>query len=367
MSLLTGLAAYYKLNEAAGTTRLDSLGVNDLTDHNTVGSSPGKIANAADFVSASTQYLSCADNSAFQMGVGDFSMAAWFKFSNSDDTGSYLPIAWYGRPQSATGYGIGIIDAGATAVVIGIVNDGVTGKEVDYETNIGDGLWHFVVATFDRAGNLSVILDNGTPKTSSMITVLGSVNNANGFAIGAAYDATHPLDGSVDEVGIWNRLLTGPEINDLWNGGAGFTYPFSNDVSVDLVGVAASPAIGTGTIQIQIPIHHATDGGRQFPIRSRTRVNAEGVYASPVIGRPRFKIGSIITESGSIAAARVGAPSISMDSGVSVTARRNYVIISQINTSFDGQPMPSASVGTGIGFISTEVDFYPEEIAALLQ
>ena len=34
------------------------------------------------------------------------------------------------------------------------------------------------------------------------------------------------LDGSVDELGLWNRVLTSGEMTNLWNGGAGLTYPF---------------------------------------------------------------------------------------------------------------------------------------------
>jgi hypothetical protein len=35
-----------------------------------------------------------------------------------------------------------------------------------------------------------------------------------------------PFDGSIDEVGVWNRTLTSPEINSLYNSGAAKSYPF---------------------------------------------------------------------------------------------------------------------------------------------
>ena len=33
------------------------------------------------------------------------------------------------------------------------------------------------------------------------------------------------FDGLIDEVGLWRRVLTAQERTDLWNGGAGLTYP----------------------------------------------------------------------------------------------------------------------------------------------
>jgi hypothetical protein len=34
--------------------------------------------------------------------------------------------------------------------------------------------------------------------------------------------------GDIDEVGIWSRVLTSTEVTQLYNGGAGLQYPFTN-------------------------------------------------------------------------------------------------------------------------------------------
>jgi hypothetical protein len=47
------------------------------------------------------------------------------------------------------------------------------------------------------------------------------------FSIGLMYPLTlyyAYYDGLVDEYGVWNRALSGAEIIELWNGGAGMTY-----------------------------------------------------------------------------------------------------------------------------------------------
>lgn len=223
------------------------------------------------------------------------------------------------------------------------------------------------VIKLEATGNgpvLLVLSKNGTPITG--YTTSGGDLVTNGGSPGILILDTGnglTVDNFQSESDTVIVNLTGVSASPAIGSGS-----FVIDVVVDLSGVAASPVIGTGTVQIQIPfVHHATDGGRPFPRRVRTLIKADGVSSSPNVGRPRLKIGSIITELGIAAAPGVGALSISMYSGVSVPARRNYVISSQISVTFDGQPMPSASVGTGAGTITTEVDFYPEELAALLQ
>ena len=38
--------------------------------------------------------------------------------------------------------------------------------------------------------------------------------------------AWNEFEGEIDELGIWSRVLTADEVTELWNGGAGITYPF---------------------------------------------------------------------------------------------------------------------------------------------
>src|SRR5438876_10841799 len=78
-TLLNGLTVYYALSNTSDATG----GGLTLTNHNTVTFSAGKVGNAANFVAASSQYLSRADSAAFQMGTGDFSVAAWVNFTSS--------------------------------------------------------------------------------------------------------------------------------------------------------------------------------------------------------------------------------------------------------------------------------------------
>jgi len=219
-TLLTGLTGYWKLDESAGATRNDSTAnANHLTDHNTVGSSAGKIGNAANFVSASSRYLSHADAAAFQMGSStDFSLAAWVKYTATNQL-----FVCYGQFGATNKHYYFTNGTGISAVV----GDGTTNVTVGAVHAFDDNAWHLAIMTASRTGNLTLYVDNTVEGVPTSISTLGSLNNTLGFAIGADPLPQLYFDGSVDEVGLWNRVLTSGELTELWNAGAGKTYPFT--------------------------------------------------------------------------------------------------------------------------------------------
>jgi hypothetical protein len=259
-TLLNGLQAYYKLEDLT-----DSSGHGlTLTNNGAVTFTAGKVGNAANFASASNQWLSHADNAAFQMGTGDITVAAWLKFTANESA----DLVIYGNPLGGAILGYGLVSASQH---IGCcIGDGTHAHEKEGEATFNDGVWHLAIATFDRAGNASIYVDNGTPATVSITDVTGSVNHTGGLAIGGGVGGSHLSNSSIDEVGIWNRVLTSAERTALWNSGNGVTYPFG--VIVDLTGVAASPVIGTGTVEISeapVPpfIPPITVAGQPFRVR----------------------------------------------------------------------------------------------------
>jgi hypothetical protein len=56
-------------------------------------------------------------------------------------------------------------------------------------------------------------------------------------------DFTNALffDGTIDEVGIWNRSLSSSEVSELYNGGSGASYPFPDVLTLNIT----QPANGT--------------------------------------------------------------------------------------------------------------------------
>lgn len=221
-ALLTNLVSYWKLNEASGT-RSDSHGTNHLTDNNTVGSGTGVISNAASFVKANSEYLSCASNSTLQMSSNtSFTISAWVKINSSaiahqfvtkdDDAANSrdFTLDFGGAPIQLRWY----IKGGAY-----LVTSGGTGVA---------GTWYHLVAWYDSSNGQLHLRINDTVTYDSATGATGTDVSAAEFRIGAREYAANEdyADGLIDEVGLWKRVLTSGEITQLYNSGSGFTYPF---------------------------------------------------------------------------------------------------------------------------------------------
>ena len=90
------------------------------------------------------------------------------------------------------------------------------------------GAWNHVVWTHN-AGTTKIYIDAGTPKTGST-TISSSVNDLN-FGRSSNNDATN-YDGLMDEIGIWDRVLSTSEVDELFSNGNGITYTNQFGVSV---------------------------------------------------------------------------------------------------------------------------------------
>jgi hypothetical protein len=67
-----------------------------------------------------------------------------------------------------------------------------------------------------------VFFENGE-EIGNSVTTIQSINNINTDAFIGRY-GTNYTNGSIDQVGIWNRILTADEISTLYNLGEGLPY-----------------------------------------------------------------------------------------------------------------------------------------------
>jgi hypothetical protein len=217
-SLLTGLAAYWKLDESSGT-RSDSVGSAHLTDVNTVTSNPGIAGTAAQFTAANTESLTVAHSAAIAVGNFDFTIALWVY---PDDLVTSIIISKYASAQASyTLY----YDAGAGYYFWIISADGLADVPIAMNSfgTPSTGAWHLITLIHDAAANqIRVQADAGTVQTTSHST--GVFAGTAPIEMGAR-DGALPFTGRIDEVGYWTRCLTTGELATLWNGGAGVTYP----------------------------------------------------------------------------------------------------------------------------------------------
>ena len=212
----TGLQAHWTLDEESGT-RADSVGSNDLTDESTVGFDTGIQSNAVALVSASSDYLSAADNAALRVD-DTWSVSYWF-YANSLPTGGggmYIMNARSGE----NGWGVGIQENGGSVYHSVWAGSGSFSNTRSTAT-VSASTWYHCVVYFN--GSNTKLYVNGT--VSETINVPAITNPTNGFHLGKKYTSSGDyFNGLVDEVTFWNTEITSANEATIYNSGSGIPY-----------------------------------------------------------------------------------------------------------------------------------------------
>lgn len=222
-TLYQNLVSYWKLDEASGT-RADSHGSNNLADNNTVLATTGKIGNAGNFVAANSEYLSIADNPSLSI-TGDLSISFWMWTTNTQPAAAQAIV---GKHQSVAGgrsYSIYLLTYFGNGVVrFAVSSDGNSNASGNMESGaLLNSTWYHIVGTYQAGVTQKLYVNAGTPIDKGS-TEASIIDNASQFAIGAFAGGANFFNGIVDEVGIWNKVLTADEVTSLFAAGAGLTY-----------------------------------------------------------------------------------------------------------------------------------------------
>ena len=218
-TLVNNLVSYWPLNEQSGT-RYDAVGSNDLTDNNTVGFAAGKSGNAASFVNANNESLSLTGGN---FDSPDYSISFWHKPSTVGSTYSFLVTlgdAWNAQ--------IGLVAYRyEDDLYVGSGKDGSGFQAATALQALTDDAWHHVVIWFDSSDSKAKMQINGGSVLETA-ALDGPRFNATKFRISQEPAGTgFAIDGEMDEVAIWSRVLTEDERAELYALGAGKFYPFT--------------------------------------------------------------------------------------------------------------------------------------------
>ena len=219
-TLTTNLKAYWKMDEASGT-RVDSVNAHDLSDTNTVTQATGIVSSAGQFTSANSEYLSVADHADISAGDTDWSCAFWVyldsKSASMSFVGKWNSVAadreWICQYDSSDDRFHAIYRASATQ------KDVVANKIGSPST----ATWYFIVVWHDATNDQVGIQGNNlTANTSSWND--GVQDGTGPFYVGTTFGTSAYMNGRIDEIGFWRKVLTSTEKTDLYNSGAGNTY-----------------------------------------------------------------------------------------------------------------------------------------------
>lgn len=224
-TLNTGLAAYWKIDEASGSRADSGADGQTLTDNNTVTSATGIIGNAGQFVSANTEYLSRADSAIISTGDIDYTISAWaYLDSETNDMSLVAKRVVSGNQREYRLY----YQVSSARFAFTISSDGTAlGTTTVVANNFGyvtTNTWYNVVAMHNATANtISIAVNNGTANSEAHTTGFDSTAM---FSIGADNPTgtpMNPFNGRIDEVALWKKILSAGELTELYNGGAGKT------------------------------------------------------------------------------------------------------------------------------------------------
>jgi hypothetical protein len=220
--LLTGLLAYWKLDEAADY-RLDATGGgNQLTPNLVFPTTTGKFGICPQWTGAGSDLRREGDGTFAQMGTDmDYTIAGWVQIADSS-----ADRTWVGKTGLGTDEYVGNYSASSSPPQFEFV---VQGNDSTYFHRLASDVpnpalatWYFIVLWHDAgASSINIQVNNGTVY-SFTLTEPPKVGVAL-FRVGSYAGTLNFWEGLIDEVAIWrNRILPAPERAALYGpGGAG--------------------------------------------------------------------------------------------------------------------------------------------------
>ncbi|MES2623393.1 MAG: fibronectin type III domain-containing protein [Patescibacteria group bacterium] len=248
-ALTDNLMGFWNLNETSGS-RASSIGSNTLTEQGgTVSSAAGIISNAALFTGAN--YLSITDNTALSSGNIDFTISGWVYLT--DKTANRAIVSkWNSSVGSGREYDL-IYISSSDRFSFTTSSDGTTVEGNLFANSFGSpslNTWYFVTAWHDSVNDtVNIQVNNGTVDSASVTA--GVFDSTTAFLVGSVNaGSTGFMQGRVDAVGFWKRVLSSGERTSLYNSGAGLEYPLTviasstpPSVPTSVNGTASSTAV----------------------------------------------------------------------------------------------------------------------------
>jgi len=246
---LSNVYARWHLNESSGSLAADSSdnGRNGTLVNMEDGDwAAGKLNNCLEFNNGSSnEYIDCGNIANFER-TDTFSLECWFK----TNVGTLNTILGNCLAPNYKGYAIYLFGGGKFYFYLG---NNVTSNCIRVITvnTFNDNVWHHVIVTYDGSSNSSgvtIYIDN----TVQAVTV--NANNLTDTAlsseplrIGRYANSSDYYAGFLDEVVVYDRVLTSSEVAYRYNSGNGrekFIYyddsPYVQDAGAQDLSLAAS-------------------------------------------------------------------------------------------------------------------------------
>lgn len=174
----------------------------------------GKLGQALQFDEIDN-YVLVPDNASHRFGAAqDFSVAAWVRARPIG--GSYAGVV--GRKLSRATNRLGYLISHENGLARFYISDGVDEVFMDSTTVIDDYEWHHVLTTVSRLGNATLYVDGVAEGAPQSVSAVGDIDGGGvDLTIGDIGFTGQPFNGLIDDVRVYNRVLTSSEAKQLFN------------------------------------------------------------------------------------------------------------------------------------------------------
>ncbi|MCA9212070.1 MAG: tandem-95 repeat protein [Planctomycetales bacterium] len=205
LDITSNLVAYYEFEEGSGIIAGDSTANNN---DGTLLDSPiwttGIVGTGALDFSGDFDRMEAADRTDLDFS-GDFSVSFWFNSTQTPTSAARL----VGQSDGGTGF---VFYTDSFGDVNWFIN-GSGGSTTFWTTAPLDGDWHLVTGV--RSGNDFELFIDGASAATTTATV-GTVSSTDVLRFGSSTPSSADYDGKLDDVRIYDRALSTPDVGELY-------------------------------------------------------------------------------------------------------------------------------------------------------
>ena len=224
--LWNNLLSYYK----ADGSPIDSIGTFDGTLENGATYGTG-IINQGFSLDGVNDFINMGDN--LNIGLKSWTYNVWVLTTNNSSSATILSksrsgfneVRWFWR-----------VLAGKLEMNLETSTGGSGRWKFKGATSLSTSVYSMVTVTINRTGPVNMYVNgvaDSITTTKANASVPNDISSFSGFSLdtnfdfcaGALSNSVSPFLGEMDEIGIWDRVLTQDEVTELYNNGFGKQYP----------------------------------------------------------------------------------------------------------------------------------------------
>lgn len=239
----TGLVANYSFNNGNAN---DEAGANNGVVNGAI-LTADRFGNANKAYSFSgSDYIDCGNGTSIQNLTTAYSISAWFKRSTIANQYEVIAAKWNNTTLSEHFF----LATNGTHAAWASAGPGNNGTSDPSTFNVNE--WVHVVFTWASNGVHQVYFNNSLTTNSALSSHTISVSSPVNFLIGAQSPSYRLFHGVIDDVRIYDRVLTGAEVTTLFNEPDPMTVGITeNTLDKNTASVFPNPNNGAFTIQSQ--------------------------------------------------------------------------------------------------------------------